>query len=48
DFPALVRALREVGYSGVCSLEHEKSMKDPFVGIGESIGCFRGVIKATK
>jgi sugar phosphate isomerase/epimerase len=48
DFPALVKALREVGYSGSCSLEHEKDMQDPFVGIGESIGYFRGVIEATK
>jgi sugar phosphate isomerase/epimerase len=48
DFPAFIKALREVGYSGVCGLEHEKSMKDPFVGIGESIGFFRGIIKFTK
>ncbi len=48
DFPALVRALREVGYDGVCSLEHEKDMSDPFMGIAESIGYFRGVIEATK
>ncbi|GHT02186.1 hypothetical protein FACS189440_09810 [Bacteroidia bacterium] len=48
DFPAFVRALREVGYTGVCSLEHEKDMKDPFIGISESIGYFRGVIAATK
>jgi sugar phosphate isomerase/epimerase len=48
DFPSFINALREVGYDGVCSLEHEKSMKDPFVGIGESIGFFRGMIKATK
>jgi sugar phosphate isomerase/epimerase len=48
DFPALVRALREVGYDGVCSLEHEKDMSDPFMGIAESIGYFRGVIEATR
>ena len=47
-FPALVRMLREVGYAGVCSLEHEKDMADPFMGIAESIGYFRGVIEATK
>jgi len=40
--------LREVGYSGVCSFEHEKDMTDPFMGIAESIGYFRGVIKSTK
>ena len=48
DFPAFVRALRETGYSGVCSLEHERNMDDPFMGIAESIGYFRGVITATK
>ncbi|MCD7971865.1 MAG: sugar phosphate isomerase/epimerase [Candidatus Azobacteroides sp.] len=48
DFPAFVKMLREVGYDGVCSLEHEKNMKDPFLGIGESIGYFRGMIKATR
>lgn len=48
DFPAFVRALRDVGYSGVCSLEHEKDMDAPFAGISESIGYFRGVVAATK
>jgi sugar phosphate isomerase/epimerase len=48
DFPAFVRMLREVGYTGVCSLEHEKDMTDPFMGIAESIGYFRGVIETTK
>ncbi|MEI8036873.1 MAG: sugar phosphate isomerase/epimerase [Verrucomicrobiota bacterium] len=47
-FPQLVRMLREVGYAGVCSLEHEKDMTDPAMGIAESIGYFRGVIEATK
>jgi sugar phosphate isomerase/epimerase len=48
DFPSLVKMMREVGYSGVISLEHEKDMKDPFMGIAESIGYFRGVIATTK
>lgn len=48
NFPAFVKMLRKVGYSGVCSLEHEKDMTDPFMGIAESIGYFRGVIRATK
>jgi sugar phosphate isomerase/epimerase len=48
DFPAFVRMLREVNYSGVCSLEHERDMKDPFLGIAESIGYFRGIIEGTK
>ncbi|MDR0543611.1 MAG: sugar phosphate isomerase/epimerase [Dysgonamonadaceae bacterium] len=48
DFPAFINALREVGYTGVVSLEYERNMKDPFTGIGESIGYFRAMIKATK
>ncbi len=48
DIPAFVKMLRKVGFTGVCSLEHEKDMKDPFMGIAESIGYFRGVIAATK
>ena len=48
DFPAFINMLRKVGYSGVCSLEHERNMKDPFLGIAESIGYFRGMIAATK
>lgn len=48
NFPAFVNMLREVGYTGVCSLEHEKDMTDPFMGIAESIGFFRGVIETTK
>lgn len=48
NFPEFVKMLREIGYSGVCSFEHEKDMTDPFMGIAESIGYFRGVIKATK
>ena len=48
NFPAFVKMLRKVGYSGVCSLEHEINMDNPFMGIAESIGYFRGVIKATK
>lgn len=48
DIPAFVKMLREVNYTGVCSLEHEKNMDNPFMGIAESIGYFRGVIAATK
>jgi len=47
DFPAFVKMLRKVGYTGVCSLEYEKDMSDPFKGIAESIGYFRGVVTGT-
>ena len=48
DMPAFVRALRQVKYSGVCSLEYEKDMDDPLLGIAESIGYFRGCMDATR
>jgi inosose dehydratase len=46
DFPALVKALNKIGYKGVCSIEYEKDMTDPLPGIAESIGYFKGVVKA--
>lgn len=48
DFPAFVKMLRKVEYTGVCSLEYERDMANPEMGIAESIGYFRGVIATTK
>ena len=48
DFSSFVKMLRKVGYTGVCSLEHEKDMNDPYMGIAESVGYFRGVINVTR
>lgn len=48
DLVAFVRALRKVGYTGVCGLEYEKDMDKPLLGIAESIGYFRGVMDATR
>jgi inosose dehydratase len=44
DIPKLVNTLREVNYSGSCSLEFEKDMTDPLPGIAESIGYLKGVM----
>lgn len=44
DIPGFVATLRKIKYSGKCSLEFEKNMKDPLPGIAESIGYFRGVM----
>ena len=43
NFPALVKALHKIKYTGKCSIEYEKDMKDPLPGIAESAGFFRGV-----
>nr|WP_293837387.1 sugar phosphate isomerase/epimerase family protein [uncultured Arsenicibacter sp.] len=48
DVPAFVDMLRKIKYSGSCSLEYEKDMKDPLAGIAESIGYFKGVCDSTK
>jgi sugar phosphate isomerase/epimerase len=45
DIPAVIAALRKIQFSGMCSLEFEKDMKDPLPGICESIGYFKGVMK---
>jgi inosose dehydratase len=46
DMPAVVRALCKINYAGACSLEYEKDMDKPLLGIAESIGYFRGVMDA--
>lgn len=48
DFPLFVKTLRKVGYKGSVSLEYEKDMTDPFVGIAESVGYFRAVQQTTR
>nr|WP_068892383.1 sugar phosphate isomerase/epimerase family protein [Pedobacter panaciterrae] len=48
DIPAFIKMLRKVNYTGSCSLEYEKDMKDPLAGIAESVGYFRGVCDGTR
>jgi len=45
DIPGLLKALKRIRYSGYCSIEHEMDMNDPYPGIAESVGFFRGVLK---
>jgi sugar phosphate isomerase/epimerase len=44
NIPKVVETLRKIRYSGSCSLEFEKDMKDPLAGIAESIGYLKGVM----
>jgi inosose dehydratase len=44
NIPEFVATLRKIKYSGSCSLEFEKDMKDSLAGIAESIGYFKGVM----
>ena len=48
DFPLFLRTLRKIGYDGAVSLEYEKDMNDPFIGIAESVGYFKAIQYATK
>jgi len=45
DFPAIIRALKQIHYSGVISFEYEAEGKDPLAGLAESVGFIRGVMK---
>ncbi len=47
DFPRFVKMLRKVGYKGSLSLEYEKGMTDPFIGIAESVGYFKSIQQNT-
>ncbi len=47
DFPRFVKMLRKVGYKGSLSLEYEKDMTDPFIGIAESVGYFKSIQQNT-
>lgn len=46
DIPLFIKTLRKIKYSGMCSLEYEKDMKDPLAGIAESVGYYKGVCDA--
>jgi sugar phosphate isomerase/epimerase len=45
DFDALLKTLYSINYTGVCSIEFEKDMKDPVPGLAESLGYFNGAMK---
>ena len=47
DYVAIVDALRKIGYKGVVSLEYEKDPDNPYAGVTESLGYFRGVCDGT-
>jgi len=44
NIPKVIATLRKIKYSGSCSLEFEKDMKDSLPGIAESIGYWKGVL----
>jgi len=44
DIPAVMRALVQIGYSGIAAFEYEKDADDPVPGLAESVGYARGVM----
>jgi sugar phosphate isomerase/epimerase len=40
-----MEALRKVNYKGICSIEYEKDMTDPLVGMAESVGFVKGIMR---
>lgn len=44
NFSALLDVLREINYTGICSIEYEKDMDAPLVGMAESVGFFKGIM----
>ena len=48
DYVPIVRALRQIGYTGACSLEFEKDENAPDPGIRESLGYFRAMCDAVR
>lgn len=48
NYRPIIKALREIGYTGKVSLEYESNSYDPTPSVTESIGYFKGVADATK
>lgn len=46
NFVKVLKALRDVGYEGVCSLEYERDFQDNIVPIAECVGYYRGLVDA--
>lgn len=48
DLPAVLKALKEINYSGVMSMEFEKDADDVLPGLAECVGYSRGVLNALR
>lgn len=44
NFSAVLDVLRKINYKGICSVEYEKDMDAPLVGMAESVGFFKGMM----
>jgi sugar phosphate isomerase/epimerase len=46
DIPKVIQALKKISYQGFVAFEYEKDADDPVMGLAESVGFVRGVMKA--
>ena len=46
DIPKVIQALKKINYQGFVAFEYEKDADDPVMGLAESVGFVRGVMKA--
>ncbi|NND32089.1 MAG: sugar phosphate isomerase/epimerase [Saprospiraceae bacterium] len=45
DIPTFLKTLKSIDYQGVLGLEYEKDADDPMLGLAESVGFARGVMR---
>lgn len=45
DIPAVLRALRTIKFEGNVGFEYEKDAKEPVLGLAESVGYVRGILR---
>ena len=48
DIPAILQALADTGYTGVCHIEYERDFGNNLLGLAESVGYYRGVMDTIK
>ena len=46
NFVKVLKALRDIGYAGVCALEYERDFQDNIVPIAECVGYYRRLVDA--
>ncbi len=48
DMVEIVRALKEIGYTGACEIEYERDFTDNFAAMCENVGYFRGLMDSCR
>jgi sugar phosphate isomerase/epimerase len=45
NIPQVIKTLKKINYQGAVAIEYEKDGDDPILGLAESVGYLRGIIK---